>query len=158
MSRARGYAKVDAVRRFLRRLPEDIRAPLRRVITNTAERILDDAWAAVPMRTGKLARSLSMKVSRDGLSAEVGQRGAKGKKAFYGRFVEFGTRSYAKGAVRSARASHTTKIIKKTVAGHRARPFFFPAVEKNTQSYKTEMQAALAQTMKRILNSGGASE
>lgn len=157
MARGKGYAKVDRVRRFLRRFPEEVRAPIKRVITNSAERILDDAWAAVPMRTGRLARSLSMKVSRDGLSAEVGQRGAKAKKAFYGRFIEFGTGGYSKGQRRIARGSHTSKILKTKIGGKKAQPFFFPAVDKNAETFKIQMQAAISLTIKRLVN-GGASE
>lgn len=156
MAQGRGYVKVNRVRRFMRRFPEEVRAPIRRVVANTTERILEDAWANVPKQTGDLAQSLSMRVSRDGLTAEVGQIKKRAqRKAFYGSFVEFGTKGYSKGATRRGRSSKTTKIIRKTVKAQRARPFLYPAAEKAVGLYKRDMRDAIKQTMEMITRSGG---
>lgn len=155
MAQGRGYVKVNRVRRFMRRFPDEVRAPIRRVITNTTERILEDAWANVPKQSGNLAQSLSMKVSRDGLTAEVGQIKKRAqRKAFYGSFVEFGTNGYTKGTTRKVRSSKTTKVIRKTVKAQRARPFLYPAAEKAVGLYQRDMRDAIKQTMELITRSG----
>ena len=60
------------------------------VIESSAIRVRDDARSRAPFKTGKLKRDIRVKKSKDGLTAAVTYMGKK--RAFYGKFIEFGTR------------------------------------------------------------------
>lgn len=147
------YVKVDRVRRFLRRLPEDVRAPISDVIKKTSDAILLDAQTSVPQKTGTLKRALSAKQSRDGMTVQIGIRGKRAqRKAFYAAFVEFGTRGYSAGETRRTRNSKTTKKISRRVPARRARPFLYPAVDKNVSAFQKDMADAMSKTINKIIS------
>jgi len=151
----KSYVKVSRVRRLLRTYPEAVREPIRKVITDTADQILNEATLRAPIRTGRLRRSLSKSIARDGLTVKVGQlRKRASEKAFYGKFIEYGTRGYQNGSVRRAQGSRTTKIIRRSVPARNAEPFLQPAIELAQEPFRKNMAAALDETMRRVTTSG----
>ena len=87
------------------------------VIGNTAIAVRDEARSRAPISTGKLKKDIRVKTAQDKLSAEVTYMGKK--RAFYGKFIEFGTRFMP------------------------ARPFLGPAWEKLRPRFFTDITAAL---------------
>lgn len=93
MARRSKLVGASKLRRTLRRLPEEARGGIRSALAAGAARILQSAQQLVPVATGLLRSLLRVRVSRDGLGAQIGLIGKRAnRKAFYGRFVEFGTR------------------------------------------------------------------
>jgi HK97 gp10 family phage protein len=86
-------------------------------VQQSAERVRDDAKARAPIATGKLFRDIRIKKSQDGLAAEITYTGKK--RAFYGKFVEFGTKKMP------------------------ARPFLGPAWQKEEPAFLEKVTAAI---------------
>lgn len=111
-SRRASFRNLSNVRRTLKQMPQDVTAGVRTVIETTSETVLEEALDRVPVDSGTLKQNLSRKTRSDGLSAEIGVRGKRGKKAAYhGKFVEFGT------------------------VNQPAQPFLTPAVESHAQDF-----------------------
>lgn len=132
MSRRSGLQGVTKVRRLLRRLPNDLVAPVRKELATGAKDILQDAKVRVPKNERVLEQALTAKGSRDGFSWQIGIRGLRAKrKAFYGAFVEFGTQG----------------APDRNIPAQPARPFLFPAFE----SQKKPIIAAVRRAINRVL-------
>lgn len=88
------YSGGSSVRRKLRRVEQDVIKQVTDTIDEASKMLLGEAIARVPVKSGTLRDSLSIKKSRDGLSAKVGVIGrAKAKRAFYAKWVEYGTKN-----------------------------------------------------------------
>lgn len=128
-SRVRG---VNKLRRTLKRMGPEATAEVREALADGAEKILQSAKDRVPVDTGNLQQLLSAKSSGDGMSARIGLRGKRAnRRAFYGRFIEFGTKIRA------------------------ARPFLVPAFEQNKDGIVARLRVALDRVLTRISSAGG---
>jgi len=88
------------------------------ILKEGAERILSDARANVPVKTGTLQREIEVKVSKyDGYIVQA--QGPKNYDRYYASFVELGTWKM------------------------KARPYLRPALKKNKGWIKNEIQRAL---------------
>lgn len=130
--RGSGLRGVNNFRRLLRRLPSDVSQEVRNEISEGAELIEYDAKVLVHKDSGDLAASISHKLGRDGLSAQIGFSSKwkrlwrqAGWRAF---FEEFGT-------------SH-----------QRAHPFLFPAWEKNRADITKRISRAISNTLDQLSN------
>jgi HK97 gp10 family phage protein len=123
---------------------KDAQLEVRVVIADIAQKIEADARARVPVDTGTLAKFISHKLKSDRLAAAIGILGKRAmRKAFYAKFVEFGTRGYVAGDTRRTSGSSTTKKIRKAVAPRPAQPFLFPATRKFAREFDRRMAEAL---------------
>lgn len=94
------YGKLSATRKLLRRLPEELTAPIKRAVLQGAEAVAQDAKALAPRsaEAPHAAEQIKYKIGRDGFTADVGLIGKRAnKKAFYLRFFEYGTKGTEKG-------------------------------------------------------------
>jgi len=146
--RNRGFRNVNRLRQKLRRLPDVIRDPVRKEIEHAAEVIYWEAVSKVPKDTGNLARLLSFKVGRDGLSAKIGLRGKKAnRKGFYGKFLEFGTKP---NAARMISGGARGGGQRRGSSGMRARPFLLPAFEKHAKYLTPRIARAINQAFRSL--------
>jgi HK97 gp10 family phage protein len=115
--------------RVLRTLPDDLQQPVKDVIRQQAEAVLQAAKSAVPVKTGALRDDIRIRFTNKGLRARVGvfrrtkRQLAKGVSTFYAAFVEFGTQR------------------------SKPKPFLFPAF----RARKTSGRAAIAKAAKNAL-------
>lgn len=134
MRRRSGLQGVTRTRRLLRRLPDDLVAPIRKTLKQGSEDILQEAKVRVPKDKGVLGRALSAKVSRDGFSAQIGLRGKRAqRKAFHGAWVEFGTQG----------------APDLNIPAQPARPFLFPAFEVHKKPLIRNLARAISRAIRR---------
>lgn len=154
MSRS-SVSSADVLIKRLQGLPEAINKPVRQAIAARALDVETDAKQSVlgggktgreykrgknrihqasaageapASDTGRLVSAISHKVTNGGLDAEIGVFGSiiddKGKARNYARDLEFGTSKMA------------------------ARPFLFPALEKNKQKIRSSVARAVGKVLK----------
>jgi HK97 gp10 family phage protein len=132
--------------RLLRRLPDDVREPIKEAIAEGAQKVLLAAKEKVPKKTWTLHNAITGKLSRSGLSAEVGilTKTAK-RKAYYAHFVEFGTAGYKAGDKRyyKSKGKVYSRTVKRNVSAQPARPFLHPALEENKADIIKEIDTAV---------------
>lgn len=108
----------------LRRLPDSVQDKVKAATLQGAEMIADDARNRVPVRSGKLKRSIKARRS------EKNEFGAvAGSDEFYSRFVEFGTQK-------------TT-----------AQPFLFPAFKANRKRVMDNVRRSVKTALKHVAGS-----
>jgi HK97 gp10 family phage protein len=73
----------------LRKLPAEIKAKARKAVATELKAAREDAKERVPVRTGKLKKSIRVKMSKDGIAGELK---AGGPGAHHAHLVERGTR------------------------------------------------------------------
>lgn len=77
--------------RIIKEVPEIVKPAMQ----DTVNRMHGEMRRRVPTKTGRLRDMITAFVSKDGRRGEVGFRGKKGRqKAFYARFIEFGTKGH----------------------------------------------------------------
>ncbi len=139
------------------------RIKLRRVLTATdngikptmkkaADDLRDDMKENVPVGdTGTLKDNITSFVAKNGLRAEAGYRGKKAKRrAWYARFIEFGTKAHKIGTYSSPVLSDGANTFG-TQASHPgipARPFIEPAWDKNKQKIQKAVGKVVADAVK----------
>lgn len=126
------YGRLSKTRKLLRRLPDEATEGVKRQLASAANDVFETArfniLANRSVRTRNLLESLRVRISPDGLSARVGLIGKKAnRKAFYGRFVEFGTKKMP------------------------AKPFLTPAWEENRNEVRDRVQAEIQKVLKSII-------
>jgi HK97 gp10 family phage protein len=127
---SRGYKKIDRVRKLLRRLPDEITAEVKKVISNSIQEIHYHQLQDVPKRTGQLARAIKYRIEKDGLKASSGLSNQQGFKrewrmaGWRGHFVEFGTIKQA------------------------AQPFIFNGLRKQIPVIKKEIKEAVKKALR----------
>lgn len=107
----------EPLQRALVRAPEMVKTHATSALTTSAYSIAQRAKSLVPVATGTLQRAITYRVSRDGLSSNVGLEKSDFESTFYWRFVEFGTRFLP------------------------ARPFFRPAAEMERDVFIQRMRS-----------------
>lgn len=111
------YAKVtglDGLKDNLKKLEREVRLGLTEAARAGAEIVLRDAVARAPRLTGELARSIQIHIVQKtgNPNIAVAQVGPS-KEAFYGRFVEKGTRhSRPEPFLKPALETNRARIIK----------------------------------------------
>jgi HK97 gp10 family phage protein len=122
--RTRGF---DVVSRKLAKLPDALTETLRRELNAAGLKILNEAQARVPIKSGALLEALSIKITKKGLRVSVGVQGAVTKRRVpYFFWVEFGT--------------------KRT----KAQPYLQPAAKVVRNEFRPRLQAALKATVKQV--------
>lgn len=136
------YGKMSKTRKLLRRLPAELTAPIKKVLEEGAAAILADAKAAAPRSSGAgphAADALSMRISRDGLRAEVGLIGKRAKKrGFYLKFHETGTAGVKDGFGAGIELPPIPP-----------RPFLGPAFDAHAQGIRDKVEAAITRALNR---------
>lgn len=107
-----GFGGLD---RKLKKLPEDIaKKALKKAVRAGGQVILDDASRRVPVRTGRLKKSLRVKVrksSRHGAIAKIGTNAPHAHLLEFGT-VRMGARPYMRPAFDSKREAAVDEICK----------------------------------------------
>lgn len=112
-------------------MPEKMRSAVDKTLSEAADELVEQMRVAVPVDQGELRDSIQKKpiedtlgVGRMGYRVVAGERG-KGKKAWYVRFVEFGTST-----------------------GSPAQPFFFPTYRRLKRRIRSRLTRALRRAAK----------
>lgn len=157
MSRSRVIGDIK-LRKMLREIHKTADNLLRPAMQESASRILSDMKMLVPKDTGHGADELSAFVSKSGLDAQVGIRGKRTQeRAFYLRFLEYGTKGYSGESYRRGR-SKKPKYSRKmnanfgrypNIPARRAQPWLRPALDMNRESVRQLISAAIAETLRR---------
>lgn len=88
-------ATLTRARIKLRRILTETNNNVKPAMRDSANLLHKEMVRRVPKDTGNLAQTITAYVAKNGLRAEVGFRGKKGRRAgFYARFVEFGTKGH----------------------------------------------------------------
>lgn len=116
--------------RVLKTMPDDLQKPVRDVIREQAESVLNAAKAAAPVDTGALRDSIKARYSNKGLRARIG-------------VFRFTKRQIAKGAVDTFYAA----FVELGTQYRKATPFLFPAF----RARKTKGRAEIARAAKDAL-------
>ena len=126
----RGYAGVNKLRRTLRRLEPEATAGIKQVILRGSQAIEADMMINVPKDTGVTASHISYKISRDGLTAQIGFVGKRDvEQGFVARFIEYGTKGY------------------KSIPPQPARPFMSPAFDANKGWISKDIRREISDTL-----------
>lgn len=130
-------------------LPEQMRRYADESLSKSADELVDAIKAAAPkVRTGDLAASIKKEPlgeGRIGYRVVGGERG-KGKKGWYIRFVEFGTKASPGEAPRQNRNFKRTRVMTKGKRAHaatRAQPFFWPTFRRSRSRIRSRTTRAL---------------
>lgn len=159
-----GLAKLD---KKLKRLPPAVSTEIRAAMEDSANEIVALARKLVPVDSGDLKASIGWtwgapprgaltlgKVVASQLGKQLTLTVYAGDdKAFYARFVEFGTHaSEARASRRNANYKRTVVMTKeyKAHAATPAQPFFFPAYRANRKSAKARIRAATRSAARKV--------
>lgn len=157
MSRSRVIGDIK-LRKMLREIHKTADNLLRPAMQESASRILSDMRMLVPKDTGHGADELSAFVSRSGLDAQVGIRGKRTQeRAFYLRFLEYGTKGYSGESYRRKRSKkpkYSRKMnanfgIYPNIPARRAQPWLRPSYDMNREAIKQLISAAITETLRR---------
>ncbi len=107
------YGQLSKTRKLLRRLPDELTAPVRAAVREVIEKMRADAIenapvAAAPYRIwlkaagksvlvqpGRLQGAIRQRISRDGFAGEVGLIGKRSfRRGFHGYFAEYGSKHH----------------------------------------------------------------
>lgn len=92
MARKSSFTSTRA-RIKLRRILTETDARIKPAMQDAANGLMHEVIARVPRDTGNLEDNITSLVSKNGLTAQIGIRGKKARsRAFYARFLEFGTK------------------------------------------------------------------
>lgn len=97
---ARSRVNDSRLRRKLRRFPEDLRAEIAIPMKLSAEELAATMTANAPKDSGDMAEEVTFRLSRDGLSAQIGYSKRAGFKrawkagGFKALWQEYGTRNH----------------------------------------------------------------
>lgn len=130
--RGRGYERLPALSKKLRRMPAEIAQPIKDEVMHLAEAIAADAKARVAVDTGLVRDTIKARKVGPGFAAKIGIMGVRDrKKAYYAMFVEFGTKKMP------------------------ARPFMTPAFEANKAEGIERIGAAVDKALAKVAQGGG---
>lgn len=121
--------ELRSVLKDIRGISPDLAKALRRNLRAEAKKVSDDARRRAPKKSGKLARSISPRVSSNGQSSIV-------SKSKYSKIHEFGGRHPVYGN------------FDKWVA-QEARPYMLPAVKEGKEDFFKAADAALKEAAKK---------
>lgn len=149
---------VKSLARKLRDMPGPVREASRKALADGAEQITEMMRSLVPVDSGDLKNSIgwtwgkapkgafAIATAKD-ISGNILTIFAGNAKAFYARWVEFGTRPHQQGGIR--KGTHHP--------GTTAQPYFFPSYRANKRNVKNSVNRAIRKAIKQVAASGGAS-
>ena len=177
-SRRSGVQQSPRLNRMLRRADPEITEELKDAIGEMGMNLLSEAQARVPVDTGDLRNSISVRRGSNGLSIEVGFSPRRFRRAWrrggwYARFIEYGTKGYQPErqtvAFREAgeNAGERTTVMREANVYHRngsrriaktlnriparpARPFLRPAFEAAKVEGLPRIRAALLKVLAKL--------
>ena len=151
---------LDRLKRKLRRFPEIAREQIARAMEQSAQEVVEMARRLAPVDDGDLRDSIgwSWYGAPQGsiVLGEVRPEGSRGAgnlsiviyagddRAWYARFVEFGTNAHVNGGI-FAGTQHP---------GTRAQPFFYPAWRAMRKRAKSRVSRAVRATAKKVAAGG----
>lgn len=154
---------LDRLRRKLKAIPEEAKEGIRKAMEEAAQEVVNLARHLVPVDDGDLRESIGWTWGDPprGSIVIAKSRPRKGAddmrltifagndKAFYARWVEFGTapHSLASGADRSSRRRRGGGPQH---PGARAQPFFFPAYRAQRKKVKSKVSRAITAAAKKV--------
>lgn len=174
-NRARLRAKLMA-------LSPEIKAGIQAPLKKSAQDIVDLAIHLCPRKTGALANSIDWNVGEPPASARMGSAGTKtfsgdssdggddpdaikvsvyagNDRAFYARWVEFGTQPSKKGRrVASGRKGSKTRLQYRTHPGTHPQPFFYPAYRAIKDQAYTAIARAVNSAITKVGGVGGSTD
>lgn len=157
---ARRIQGIPRLLRKLEKLKTETAPVIKPIMEIIAERICQDMRALVPVDQGDLKKSIGWtwsKAPAGSLNVKVATGGmvltiyAGNAKAYYARWIEFGTRSSTKGE-RVVNASGRERKAGRSHPGTRAQPFFYPAFRANKKMYLRELRKAINQAIKQAIS------
>ena len=124
------------LRGLLRRIGNEMENDLRPAMVQAANLVLATQQEMIPKDEGDAENALTAFVSKSGLDAQIGIRGKKkNQKIFYAKFIEHGTKQYARGdGVVAARPAH---------------PWLRPSYDMNRDEIQSIISRAIASTLKK---------
>jgi len=130
-------------------LPEKMRTAADAALAKAADELVADIQAATPVASGDLRDSIKKVPLGDGRIGYrvVGGEHGKGKKGWYIRFVEHGTKAGVKGA-RTTDESGRNRKVQRTHSGTRAQPFFWPTYRRSKTRIRSRLTRALKKAAK----------
>lgn len=127
------------LRGLLRRIGNEMKSDLRPAMVAAADLVLASQQHMIPRdpnSSDHIADALEVFVSKSGLDAQIGIRGKKDNRHFfYGRFLEYGTKQYA-------RDNHT-------VAARPAHPWLRPSYDMNRDQIVIIISRAIESTLRK---------
>ena len=153
-------AYAAAIKRRLDAIPPKVREAVVAAQGQNADEMVALARSLAPKKTGALAASITKESSKNQLGVSVV---AGGGKAFYARFVEFGTRGSVDGEeqgftekltlTRGAEGQKRRRKSRRTHPGTKAQPFFFPAYRALKKRMKGRASRAASKAIKEVAGS-----
>lgn len=159
---------LASLRRKLRALPDAAQALIAKAMEEGAEEIVAMARHLVPKDDGDLRDSIGWCWGDPPKGARIIARSRKVKdqrdmrisifagndKAFYARWVEFGTQAHslAKGADISSKSLRKRKLQRTGIQhpGSKAQPFFFFSFRANRKKVKSRISRAITKAAKQV--------
>lgn len=121
----------------LHRYGENVRDEVKRIITETAYIIMNNAKVMAPVDDGNLRDSIEVEIVQGGMTAIVRVT------ANYAIYVEYGTGIYAvEGNGRKTPWTYYSDKLGRfvTTEGMQAQPFWDPAIDKGARHFRKEMR------------------
>ena len=131
MARKRVFNE-SRLRRKLRRFPEELRKDIRKAMEQSADELVQEIRARAPKDEGQLAENATARISRDGLSAQIGY--SKNKSGF--------KRAWKRGGF-------TALFQEFGTAHHSAQPFIRPSYRAKLTSILDKIDRAVSNTLQR---------
>jgi HK97 gp10 family phage protein len=159
----------ERLRAKLRSLPDNIKDGIKAPLEKGAQGIADLAIHLCPERKGALRNSIDWNYGDPPLGVKIGGVGNKtngadpsdliisiyagNDRAFYARWVEFGTRASTKGDKVTGKKGRT-RTAGRTHPGTPAHPFFFPAYRAMRNPVVNAIGSATRSALKKSANMG----
>ncbi|WP_303698773.1 HK97-gp10 family putative phage morphogenesis protein [Brevundimonas naejangsanensis] len=153
MTRPLNAASRAALKKRMLAVPPALRAAAEAEMSKQADRLVSEIRAAAPVKTGELAGSIQKKPLDDGRIGFKVVGGERGKKGWYIRFVEHGTKASPGEAARQNRNYRRTAVMtkgKRAHAGTPAQPFFWPTWRRNRRRVRAALGRALKKAAKEV--------
>ncbi|MGE7196890.1 HK97-gp10 family putative phage morphogenesis protein [Brevundimonas naejangsanensis] len=152
MSRPLTAAGRAHLKKRMMKLPEQMRVRVDASLSGSADALVDAIKAAAPVRSGDLRDSIRKVPLEDGQIGYriVGGERGKGKKGWYLRFVEYGTKASpgSQGALYKRQKGKWRGMRRRDKRAHAAtpaQPFFWPTYRR----MKARIRAARTRALKR---------
>lgn len=149
-----GVQGLSNLRKVLRRLAPEVTSELRETIEHAAHGILREARGNAS-QWRRVSENLSVKMSRDRLSARIGVIGVRAKKrAYMAKWLHYGTQPHSlkKGSRLGGHGRSKERLASQSGGWHPgvpANPYLFNAFESRKAASIAMIRAAIDRTLKR---------
>ena len=162
---------LDKLLRQIAAIPKGVAEAAEYQLSENAYTLADAIKSHAPVATGALAASVSycagdppegatlgggQTSNADPLGEALSERGlrysifAGDKRAFYARWIEFGTRAGTKGDKVSDK-SHRSRTVARNHPGTKSQPFFYPTIRARAPQLKASIGRAISQAAKKAV-------